>query len=67
MFKESFSSKQNPFKGNQAWEVNVVSEINENMGEYYSDDPIPSDPDSSEADDNDGFKPLSMEQRRREQ
>lgn len=64
MFKECFEEKQNPFEGNLAWDLNVVSEINEDLGEYYSDDPVPSTPDDSEEEANDGFKPMTLEQRR---
>ena len=59
-FFEWFEPKQNPFKGEEAWNIEVVSEIKDNLGEYYSDDPMASE--ESEVDDD--FKPMDLEQRR---
>lgn len=63
LFTECFEKKQNPFKGTEAWEMEIVGEINENMGEYCSDDPMSSE-DESETNNNDDFKPMTLEQRR---
>ena len=64
MFKESYIPKKNPYNKADAWEVKVVSQIEENIGEYYSDDPLPSTPDDNSNDEDDGFKPMTLEQRR---
>lgn len=62
LFKEGFEAKQNPYGGQKAWDIKVVGEIDEDMGEYYSDDPLPSDDDSEQNPFDD--KPMTLEQRR---
>jgi hypothetical protein len=63
LFKETFEKKQNPYKGRDAWDIEVVGEINENIGEYYSSDSLPSEGDNDSENDFED-KPMTLEQRR---